>query len=90
MSLAQLPVTDVSISQELVVGRAIKPDVSTKAALEIVFPISFIFFVTAEPMHGSLTVSFIVCPLTFVKVAAGIGHLTLAPLHASLPLSFIN
>jgi hypothetical protein len=90
VSLAQLPVTDVSISQELVVGRAIKPDVSTKAALEVVFPISFIFFVTAEPMHGSLTVSFIVGPLTFVEVTTGIGHLTLAPLHASLPLSFIN
>ena len=90
VSLAQLPVTDVSIPEELVVGGAIKPDVSTKAALEVVFPISFIFFVAAEPMHGSLTVSFIVGPLTFVKVATGIGHLTFAPLHASLPLSFID
>ena len=90
VSLAQLPVTDISIPKELVVGGAIEPDVSTEATLEVVFPISFIFFVAAEPMHGSLTVSFIVGPLTFVEVATGIGHLTFAPLHASLPLSFIH
>lgn len=90
MSLAELPVPNVPISKKFVVSRAIKPDVGSEATLEVVFPVSLIFFLGSEPVHGSMTVSLIVSPFTFVKVATSVSHLSLSPLHTSLPLPFVN
>ena len=41
-------------------------------------------------MHASVTVSFIVWPGAFVVISTCICHFSLAPFHASLPVSFVD
>lgn len=90
MSLTEKPVTDVSVPQQLVLCRSIKPNVCTKSRLEIVLPVTFVSFFAGEPVHASIAVSFIVFPCSFIVVSTGISHLSLSPLHASLPVSLVN
>lgn len=61
-----------------------------KAALEVVLPVALVLLVAGEPEHGPLPVPLVVGPVAVVVVSAGVGHLTLAPLHASLPLALVD
>lgn len=90
MSLTELPVAHIPVTQQLVLGGSIKPDMGTKTTLEVVFPIALVLLLAGEPVHTALTVTLIVGPLSFIKVAACIGHLALAPLHSSFPLAFVH
>lgn len=90
VSLAQLPVSDVSIPEKLAIGGAVEPDVGSEATLEVVLPVALVLLVTGEPEHGSLPVPLVVGPLAVVVVPAGVSHLALAPLHASLPLALVH
>lgn len=62
----------------------------TKAALEVVFPVAFVLLIACQPVHGALAIPLVAGPLALVVVSTGISHLSLAPLHASLPLSFVH
>ena len=61
-----------------------------KAALEVVFPVALILLIACQPVHGALAIPLVAGPLALVVVSTGISHLSLAPLHASLPLSFVH
>lgn len=41
-------------------------------------------------MHDSVAVTLVVLPVSFIEVATCVGHLALAPLHASLPLTLVD
>lgn len=60
-----------------------------ETTLEIIFPVSFVFLIACKPIHSSLTVSFIIGPLSLIVVVAGVSHFSISPFHASFPLSLI-
>ena len=90
VSLANFPVSDVPVPQQLAVSRAIKPDMCAKAALKVVFPVALVLLIACQPVHSALAVPLVASPLTLIVVSTRVGHLSLAPLHASLPLSFVH
>jgi hypothetical protein len=63
---------------------------SSKSALEIIFPVSLIFFITWKPVHRSLTVSLVVAPRSFIVILTWISHFTMTPLHSPLPFTLVN
>ena len=62
----------------------------TKAALKVVFPVALVLLIACKPVHGALAIPLVAGPLALVVVSTGISHLSVAPLHASLPLSFVH
>lgn len=90
VSEALLPVADVPVSEELVIRVGLQPDVGSKAALEVVLPVSGVLLVAGEPVHDSVAVTLVVLPLTLVVVSTGVGHLSFAPFHSSLPLTLVD
>jgi hypothetical protein len=90
MPLAHLPIPNISVSQHFVVSRPIEPDMSSKTTLKIIFPVTFVLLLTSLPFHDTLAVSFIVSPLTFVKVTACVSHFPVSPLHSPLPLAIVD
>lgn len=61
-----------------------------KSALEVVLPVSFVLLLACDPEHGSEVVSLVVGPLALVVVAAGVGHFSMTPLHASFPAALVH
>ena len=90
MSQPQLPVANVSVSQEFVVPLPFQPDVSTKTALVVVFPVTVVLFVRVEPVHRPLAISHVVRPVSFKNVTTRISHLSISPLHSSFPVSLVE
>ncbi len=90
MAKAVSPVTNVPVSEELVIAGGVEPDVSTKSVLQVILPVSTIALVAGEPVHLTVAVSLIVLPVALIVVLAGVDHLAGAPLHAALPLALVE
>ena len=90
MAQTVLPVANVTVSEEFVVAARVKPNMGSKSMLEVVLPIANVPLIAVQPVHDAMTVTLIVLPVAFVVVAAGVGHLTLAPFHASLPCTLVD
>jgi len=69
VSEALLPVSNVPVSQQLVLTVGIEPDVSSETALVVVFPVAGVLFIACEPVHNTVTVTLVVLPSTFIVVA---------------------
>lgn len=61
-----------------------------EAGLQVIHPIAGVFLVAGDPVHGAVAVTFIVFPVAFVEIARRVGHLSLAPLHAFLPVTLVD
>jgi hypothetical protein len=90
MAQTVLPVAHVTVSEEFVVAARIQPNVGSKSMLKVVLPIANVSLVAVQPVHDAMTVTLIVLPVAFVVVVAGVGHLALAPFHASLPSTLVD
>ena len=66
---ALLPVADVAVPEQFVVASGVKPNMSSKALLIVVNPLTSVLFICGDPVHDTLAVALVVFPISLVVVA---------------------
>lgn len=89
MSQPFLPVPHVPIPQQLILPRALQPDMRAKPTLEPIIPMPSVLLLSSLPMHDPLPIPLIILPLPLIEIATGIDHGPLACLHPLSPLTLV-
>src|SRR5205085_2011725 len=85
-----LPVPHIPVPQQLIIPTPLQPYMSAKPTLVVVIPVARVLLIARQPVHRAISIPLVISPQPLIVVPTGIGHLPLAPFHASLPQSLIH
>ena len=88
ISFSIFPLPFIDILQQLKLNFVLEPKVLAIAIRLIVTPLSHIFFMNVDPVHGAKPVFFILLPVSFILVLTFVNHLSCPMLQIFMEFSF--